>query len=149
MRRIRLTFYLPLLGLITIASACGPFDDDFSEEAANRQGFENFETAVASDRNYDIYWLGREFEAGGLLYKGPDVADFGDDVEGGGLGMDYVAAVGDLKLVLYSRPHGNTFRKNGESALHRDSRPLQFRSPVGRLSFEQTTGLQERFPHGY
>jgi len=97
-----------LLALLIIASACGPLDDEFSEEAVNRQGFKNFQTAVASDRNYDIYWLGREFEAGSLLYKGPDVSDFADDVEGGGLGMHYVAQFGefcclDLHLVLYSQ----------------------------------------------
>jgi hypothetical protein len=68
------------------------------------EGFDNFETAVASDRNYDIYWLGREFEAGGLTFKGPDVASFGDEIEGGGLAFTYTATNNRwyVKVRLYS-----------------------------------------------
>jgi len=30
-----------------------------------------------------VYWLGREFTVDGLLFRGPYVAEFGDEVEGG------------------------------------------------------------------
>ena len=104
--RARMTLALSA-GVVLIA-ACGPLGDDISEEAANRQGFDNFQTAVASDRNYDIYWLGREFEATGLTFRGPSVASFGDDVEGGGLGILYLtdcngSRCSDVKLGMYSR----------------------------------------------
>ena len=98
------------LALLIAASLMtfGCFNDGSSPEAAERQGFDNFKTAVArTDRNYDIYWMGRDFEAGGLTYEGPDVADFGDEVDGGGLGMHYLARSSDfccrdLHIVIYS-----------------------------------------------
>jgi hypothetical protein len=76
--------------------------------SSDDEGFENFKEAAASDRNYDMYWLGRSFQAGGLVFEGPEVdgiAGIGD-VEGGGLSMSYTAATGtccgSLRMVLYS-----------------------------------------------
>ncbi len=102
--RARMTLALSA-GVVLIA-ACGPLDGELTEEAANRQGFDNFQTAVASERNYDIYWLGDEFEAGGLTFRGPVVAEFGNEIEAGGLVVEYAAAVGavccvDLQIRLY------------------------------------------------
>ena len=38
-----------------------------------------------------VYWLGREFTAGGLTFQGPYGGEFGGEVEGGGIDMDYVS----------------------------------------------------------
>lgn len=68
---------------------------------------DNFATAVArSDEDgYTVYWLGEQFEAGGLTFKGPEVSNFGLDVPGGGVEADYVADVaggGQTNLALYA-----------------------------------------------
>jgi hypothetical protein len=69
------------------------------------QGYKNFQTAVAKapQDGYAAYWLGRKFRAGGLTFTGPDVADFGTEVTGGGVQMSYNAnAGGGLVITLYS-----------------------------------------------
>ena len=98
------------VGALLIAfliQACGPVGE-LSEDDVAEDGWNNFQTAAASDRNYDVYWLGREFQAAGHTFRGPDANSPDDpvgEVEGGGLGMYYAPDpyIGDLKLVLYSR----------------------------------------------
>ena len=90
-----------MLALVVTASACGS-----AEDAANRQGFDNFQAAVGADRNYDMYWMGREFEAAGHTYRGPEAlapSDPGGEVEGGGLIIFYEGEPLSLRLELYSR----------------------------------------------
>jgi hypothetical protein len=87
--------------------ACGSSADE-PPAFAEPSGFDNFQTAVAADRNYDIYWLGESFEAGGLVFEGPEVSDFADDVEGGGLGTHYYAPYNrscclDLHITMFVR----------------------------------------------
>jgi hypothetical protein len=104
-----------LLPLVVVTSACGPFERDTSgHDDLRTQGLRNLEKIAASERNYDLYWLGPGFTAGGIEYWGPDVDDPDSDtaaigeVRGGGLGMYYLPSsttcCGDLNLVLYSRP---------------------------------------------
>jgi len=54
-----------------------------------------------------VYWLGREFTVDGLVFRGPEVAKFGAEVEGGGIHMDYLASVDGgntgMELTIYSR----------------------------------------------
>ena len=52
-----------------------------------------------------VYWLGTEFTVDGLLFRGPYVAEFGDEVEGGGIRMSYVLEGGNTPayLTVYSR----------------------------------------------
>ena len=49
-----------------------------------------------------VYWLGTEFTADGSVFRGPYVAEFGAEVEGGGIAMDYLATVdgGNTRLGL-------------------------------------------------
>ena len=58
-------------------------------------------------------WLGREFTAGDLTFRGPFGSDFGGEVQGGGIHMTYTARLGDgaaldegpstvLELTIYS-----------------------------------------------
>jgi hypothetical protein len=91
----------PVFGLViaaaVFAAACTLGTD-------REAGWHNFQTAVAHapQDGYTVYWLGREFQAGGLTFTGPDVADFGTEVSGGGLEMSYNTSRGGLNLTLYS-----------------------------------------------
>jgi hypothetical protein len=95
------------------ASACGSADKSSGERETGRreEGLRNLEEIASSERDYEIYWLGTGFTAGGMEYWGPDVTDPDDAtaeigrVEGGGLGMYYLSGstcCGSLKLVVYS-----------------------------------------------
>ncbi len=93
-----------------ISTSCGSLP---TEEQVNRDLYGNFQTAVASDRNYDVYWMGREFTAGGLTYKGPEAsARAGSEGLGAGIGLndpDHLALsylpncnCSSLQVTLYS-----------------------------------------------
>jgi len=93
---------LALLWVALVLAACEP-------QVGPEAGYKSFLTAVAKapDDGYSVYWLGREFQAGGLTFKGPEVGDFGDEVVGGGVGFDYEARLPDkggvsLRVTLYS-----------------------------------------------
>lgn len=70
-----------LFSVVLLLTGCGPIGGSTDSE-----GFENFKDAAASDRNYDVYWLGRSFQAGNLVFEGPEVGGVEGigDVEGGG-----------------------------------------------------------------
>jgi hypothetical protein len=103
--RVRLSrIYVQILifAVLPLTLACGSFA--VSQHDIEQAGWNNFRTAVASDRNYDIYWLGREFDAGGQTFRGPEVPDGGiADIEGGGLTTLYDGDIGELSITLYSR----------------------------------------------
>ena len=91
---------LSLTAAAAVASACGS-----PEERVNRQGFDIFKAAVASDRNYDVYWLGRDPEVLGSAYAGPAAlarSDPGGQVEGGGLVTFYGQDPSWLEIDMYS-----------------------------------------------
>jgi hypothetical protein len=71
-----------LVALIT--SACGSITG--TSGRAPDQDFQNFVALAerAQEEGFTAYWLGRSFDAGGLTFEGPSVADFGADVTGGG-----------------------------------------------------------------
>lgn len=134
-----------ILGLVLIATiACktpDPGDGD--------TGYDNFQTAVASDRNYDIFWLGREFSGGGLTFHGPDAQAMGSrigEVEGGGLSTYYSSArcddgaCSELQLVMYSRDAWAQIQAKRSAApsprfqskaVEIDSRPAELRTIMG------------------
>jgi hypothetical protein len=107
-RRIRLRFALGVVLVsvaVGIASACQSGD----YASAKQKDYDRFVAAAASapSDGYAPYWLGREFRAGGLTFRGPGVGGIGDDVEGGGLEANYSAEVlkdsyVELQLVMYS-----------------------------------------------
>lgn len=104
-----LALFLGALGAV-LAASCGSLP---TEEQVNRDLYSNFQTAVASDRNYDVYWMGRSFEAGGLTYEGPQAnAPSGSSGLRAGIGMNDADGVQlayttsrccELDLTLYSR----------------------------------------------
>jgi hypothetical protein len=97
-----------LLGLMAVAaSSCGTQRGGDAQTEANLDP--DFVAAVATARALDVpvYWLGQEFAVGGLVFRGPDVVDFDNDVEATGIGMTYIAPVDDgntgLDLTVYGR----------------------------------------------
>lgn len=76
-------------GALATAAWCGVVDD---ERLDDEHFYENFLTAVATapEDGYDVYWLGREFEAGRLTLEGPSVPDFAGRIADGGFTMSYL-----------------------------------------------------------
>jgi hypothetical protein len=58
---------------------------------------------IMEDMGFPVYWLGREFTARGLTYRGPYAPEFGGDVEDGRLWMGYEPSSGTtLEITVYS-----------------------------------------------
>lgn len=83
-RRLTLSLLAVLLVAAVASAGCGT-------ASSGGDGHYNFQTAVAADRNYDIYWLGRSFNAGRLVFTGPQADDF-SKLDGGGLDVSYSAS---------------------------------------------------------
>jgi hypothetical protein len=73
--------------VLMTASAC--------TAARSQDRYANFQTAVAHapQDGYTPYWLGGSFQARGLTFVGPITDDVYYEVDGGGVSMDYAAAV--------------------------------------------------------
>jgi hypothetical protein len=87
--------------------------------------FDNFKTVVANAPNegWTAYWLGKSFQAGGLEFNGPYVADFGDELTGGARATYAAPPSGPiLSLFLYSE------------AGWREARQQYSTKPVGNVS---------------
>jgi hypothetical protein len=66
-------------------------------------GFFQRDAKVMQDMRLPVYWLGREFTAGGVTYRGPYAPEFGGDVEDGRLWMGYEPTSGTtLEIAVYS-----------------------------------------------
>lgn len=117
LRRSYAKIALFLLGIAAVSAACNALP---TEDEIDRASYGYFQTAVAAPgRNYDGYWLGRSFEAGGLTFEGPysdapaGSGGIGADIglnDADGLGVNYLAktAAGaegpsDISMTLYSR----------------------------------------------
>jgi len=65
------------------------------------------DVATVEAMGLPVYWLGTEFAVDNLVFRGPYGAEFGAEVEGGGVDMDYLASVDGgntgLRLTTYSR----------------------------------------------
>jgi len=77
-------------------------NDDPEEEF---YGYFLRDVATAQAQGVPVYWLGREFTVDGLVFRGPHVAGFGAEVEGGGVDMSYLLEGGNsrLELTIYGR----------------------------------------------
>jgi hypothetical protein len=74
--------------LAALVMACGggaTGDKATPVGGADDRGFRNFRERIenAQEEGFEVYWLGREFTAGGLTFRGPSVPDYGDEVDGG------------------------------------------------------------------
>jgi len=104
---VRALFSLSSVLILVTAAACGQMPG--RAERDTDQYFQNFVKLAerANEEGFTAYWLGRSFEAGGLTFEGPGVADFGADVTGGGIDMSYAARVQGggtvpLNITLYT-----------------------------------------------
>jgi hypothetical protein len=115
--KLALILLCALLAMAIFSASCGSLPTD---EQVNRDLYGNFQTAVASDRNYDVYWMGRSLDAGGLTYKGPEAsARAGTEGLGAGIGLndpdglalDYLSncTCSSLEVTLYSRQAWDRF----------------------------------------
>src|SRR3990170_2082855 len=89
-----------------VASSCGTRSDGEPQDDLDKYFRRDVATAEAG--GVHVYWLGREFTAGDLVFRGPYGAEFGAEVEGGGVHMTYLAPVDGkgntgLDLILYGR----------------------------------------------
>ena len=84
-----------------------------SDESADKRFYGYFleDQKAMEDMGLPVYWLGRGFTAGGLTFHGPYGAEFGGEVEGGGVFMGYTSwlagepfEIGDtsLEITVYS-----------------------------------------------
>ena len=77
--------------------------DDGSEEGLDEYFLRDVATVEAM--GLPVYWLGTEFTVDGLVFRGPHVAEFGAEVQGGGVRMSYLLEGGNtpVYLTVYSR----------------------------------------------
>ncbi|MEX2245691.1 MAG: hypothetical protein WEC75_03300 [Dehalococcoidia bacterium] len=102
---VRTLFRSLLAGVATLAlAACGSGERAQQPPGSGDHFYDNFQTAVASvpNRDYDIYWLGREFSAGGMLFSGPHFPDFGGDVTESSVAFHYTGTRVSLELSFIS-----------------------------------------------
>jgi hypothetical protein len=90
----RLLAIIAVSAMALAVTACGSGtggDKPTPVGGADDRGFRNFRERIkdAEDEGFDVYWLGREFTAGGLTFRGPSVPDEGDEVAGGGVEFSY------------------------------------------------------------
>jgi hypothetical protein len=77
-------------------------------DVSDEHFYQNFvkDAQAMQEMGLPVYWLGREFTAGDLTFRGPYGGDFGGEVEGGGINMDYTASLPkaneDFHLTVYS-----------------------------------------------
>jgi hypothetical protein len=87
--------------------------NDSPEEEA--YGYFLRDSATAQAQGVPVYWLGQEFTAGDLVFRGPYGAEFGAEVEEG-ISVDYLAPVdgGNVAfgLTIYSRDAWERVKEN-------------------------------------
>lgn len=90
-----------LLATVGLAACTGTAVPDRAQ--VDEIAYRNFRTAVASvpDRQFQVYWLGREFTAGGAVFQGPYFVPIGGVANEGQLDIKYVGR-GSLTISLYS-----------------------------------------------
>jgi hypothetical protein len=110
-----------LLGGVLLALSSAPA----CTSSGGKSGYDNFLTAAtaAPADGYTIWWLGREFTAGGATFTGPAVADIGGRLDAGGVSMSYYPQAplrtGSLDVSLYSRDGWSKAEAMGVNRLSR------------------------------
>jgi hypothetical protein len=84
---------LTLIVLLTIApsiASCASLPD-----VSDEHYYQNFvkDAQAMQEMGLPVFWLGREFNVGDLTFRGPFVSDFGGEVQGGGIKMEYAASL--------------------------------------------------------
>jgi hypothetical protein len=102
-----LVFIMALAAMITTISCL-----NLGESEDERfYGFFLRDMKTMEEMGLPVYWLGREFTAGGLTFHGPYAPEFGGEVEGGGTFFHYKSLLEatqregtqtDLEITVYS-----------------------------------------------
>jgi len=81
------------LAIILFAALLVGCDVGESHEEADKRfyGFFLRDVKTMEELGLPVYWLGRGFTTGGVAFHGPYGAEFGGEVEGGGVSMGYVS----------------------------------------------------------
>jgi hypothetical protein len=95
---------VPIAALAAMLAVISCADLDGNDDVDERfYGFFQRDAKVMQDMGLPVYWLGREFTAGGLTYRGPYAPEFGGDVEDGRLWMGYEPTSGTtFEITVYS-----------------------------------------------
>jgi hypothetical protein len=80
--------FIFLVTAIFAVSCLSPPRDDNADQRF--YGYFLRDVQAMQDMKLPVYWLGRDFTAGGLTFYGPYGVEFGGEVEGGGIFMTYV-----------------------------------------------------------
>ena len=91
---------MPLLAAVGLAACTRTTPPDSAQ--VDEIAYGNFRTAVASvpNRQFQVYWLGREFTAGAIVFRGPYFVPIGGVVNNNRLDIEYSAG---LTIRLYSQ----------------------------------------------
>ena len=93
-----------MITLVAVSACVRRGDDDESDQRF--YGYFLRDAKAMQEMGLPVYWLGREFTAtpGGITFRGPYGAEFGAEVEGGGVFMGYLREGPDpgLEITVYS-----------------------------------------------
>lgn len=91
--------------VIIVASALWISCDSGSDSEGGLDKYFLRDVAAVQAMGLPVYWPGTEFTVDGHVFRGPYVAEFGDEVEAGGVRMSYVLEGGNTPVYLttYSR----------------------------------------------
>ena len=94
--------------IAVVATALWTSCDSGDDSEAGLDKYFLRDVAAMQAAGLPVYWLGTGFTVDGQVFRGPYVAEFGAQVEGGGIDMTYQALLPDggavpLELVVYSR----------------------------------------------
>jgi hypothetical protein len=103
---------VPIAALAAMLAVISCADLDGNDDVDERfYGFFQRDAKVMQDMGLPVYWLGREFTAGGLTLRGPYAPEFGGEVEGGGIFFHYKSSLeraqregtdADVEITVYS-----------------------------------------------
>jgi hypothetical protein len=94
-----------LIAIVAAVACIGRSADDGSDGDLDEYFLRDVATVEAM--GLPVYWLGTEFTVDGLVFRGPHGAEFGAEVEGGGIRATYLAPLDGgnvaFRLTTYSR----------------------------------------------
>ena len=101
-----------MMASLSLCFGCGGNGDSHTDTNLDRYFLRDAATVEAM--GLPVYWLGHEFSAADLVFRGPYASEFGAEVQGGGINVDYFAPLQKdaklfegpdttLKVTTYSR----------------------------------------------
>jgi hypothetical protein len=83
---------MPVAALATLLTTISCVEQGDNDDVDERfYGYFLRDVKAMQEMGLPVYWLGREFSAGALTFQGPYAAEFGGEVEGGGIFTHYTS----------------------------------------------------------